>query len=213
MPKRTYALAEGGPKRLELAWKFNWKDLVVKLDGQQIGGPFSKSDLEQQALVTLPDGHILGVKLDRSLHQVDLHVHLDGKPLPGSASHPQTQVKGAYGAIFFIAGVNIILGIGALVFGWQVLTDIGGGIGSVIYGAVFLALGMFVMMQRSRIALGIALALFILDSALILYSSFSTPDKPGFHGLIMRVVIVVLMFRGFGAISELEQSGEQARGV
>jgi hypothetical protein len=213
MPKRTYALAEGGPKRLELVWKFNWNNLVVKLDGQQIGGPFSKADLERQVLVTLPDKSMLGVMLERSLHQVDLHVNLDGKPLPGSASHPQTQLKGAYAAIFFVAGVNIILGIGALAFGWQVLTDIGGGVGSLIYGGVFLALGMFVMMQRSRVALGIALALFVVDSALIMFNAFTGPGEPGFHGVIMRVLVIVFMFRGFAAIGELEQADVQARGV
>lgn len=33
MPKQTYALETGGPKRLEVSWKGLYKDLTIALDG------------------------------------------------------------------------------------------------------------------------------------------------------------------------------------
>jgi hypothetical protein len=205
MPSRKYALAEGGPERLELRWKWNWSQMVVILDGQQIAGPFSKSELERQAIATLPDGSVLGLMLDKTMHAAELHVHLNGTPLPGSASHPGTRLKGAYGAILFIAGINIVLGIGAMTLGWQTLTDIGGGVGSIVYGAVFLVLGLLVMLRHSRIALGIALALFLVDTGLVLFSALAASGAPQIHGVVMRVLIVAFMWRGFEAINDLRE--------
>lgn len=211
MPKRSYALAEGGPRRLELAWKWNWSQMIVNLDGRQIGGPFEKSDLERQAFVTMPDGATLGLMLDTSNRAAELHVNLDGKPVPGSASHPGTRLRAAYCAIFFIGGLNLVLGIGALASGWQPLVNLGGGIGSMVYGGIFIALGCFVV-QRSRVALGVALALYLIDSAFTIYYGLAA-DTPQMHGIVMRVLLTIIMYRGFEAISDLDAADVLPRAV
>jgi hypothetical protein len=35
----------------------------------------------------------------------------NGQPIPGSASDPQTKVKNAYGMVYFVAGLNLVLGL------------------------------------------------------------------------------------------------------
>jgi hypothetical protein len=206
MPKRRYALASGEPKRLELSWKFNWRELVVKLDERQIGGPFFKEDLQRQVFVTMTDGAPLGIMLDTSSRAAELHVTLSGQPLPGSASHPETQVDAAAGAIFVIAALNIILGIGAIVSGWKPLTDIpGAGAGTVAAGAIFLFLGLLVRWQHSKIALGRARFHIIADSVLSILQQAQTMEGNPFRGIVLRIFVIIMMVRGFAAMRKMDQ--------
>ena len=57
-------------------------------------------------------------------------------PLPGSGSDPQQQLAGAWGVIFFIAGLNVLLGLVAFVFQIQFLLNLGIGIEAVATGGV-----------------------------------------------------------------------------
>ena len=44
MPKQSFALEAQGPKRLEIQWKGNWKNVTITLDGEVVGTiPDSKS--------------------------------------------------------------------------------------------------------------------------------------------------------------------------
>lgn len=37
MAKQTYALEPGGPKRLEISWKYGFKDTTITFDGAPVG--------------------------------------------------------------------------------------------------------------------------------------------------------------------------------
>ena len=207
MGKRAYPLAEGGPKRLELTWTANYHDLTVNLDGQKIGGPFMKYEVERQAIVKLPDGSILGVLLDTSGRSGELHVSLDGKPLPGSASHPLTRLRIAASAIFVIGAVNLILGIGSMQAGWPLPISLGGGMVAAIYGGVMLALGLFVLRLQSAIALGFAFGLYLLDGVVAVGVVLMGENfPPAFYPFLFRAAMLGLMWRGFDGISDLKEA-------
>ncbi len=197
MGKRAYPLAEGGPKRLELSWTANYQDLTVILDGQKIGGPFMKYEVEP----------ILGVLLDTSGRSGELHVSLDGKPLPGSASHPLTRLRIAAGAIFLVGAVNLILGIGSMQAGWPLPISLGGGMVAAIYGGVMLALGLFVLRLQSAIALGFAFGLYLLDGiAAIVLVLIGSDFPPAIYPFLFRTAMIGLMWRGFEGISDLKEA-------
>ena len=73
----------------------------------------------------------------------------DGEPLPGSSSDPQTRYKNAYLIVYFIAGLNLLLGVLASLFNVALLQQLGIGFGSILLGFVYLLLGFFVQKKSA----------------------------------------------------------------
>src|SRR5512136_1169573 len=169
MPKREYALERGGDKSLEIFWEGNWKNTTVRLNGNLIGAIPNKAELGTGQIFQLPDGTALRVQLVNN----ELRVLRNDKPLPGSSSDPAAKLAQSFGIIYFIAGLNIVLGFIALIFQVGFLQTLGFGIISVAIGFMFLVLGFFTQ-RRSLIALIIALIIYSLDTVLALLSGFNT---------------------------------------
>lgn len=165
MPKQKYALERGGDKSLEISWKGRWKNTEVRLKGNLIGVIPNQKELRTGQIFQLPDGTSLKVQFFTS----GLRVLRNNKPLPGSSSDPATRLAQSFGSIYFIAGLNIVLGFIALFFQVEFLQTLGFGILSVAIGFIFLVLGFFTQ-RRSRIALIVALIIYGLDCALALFS-------------------------------------------
>ncbi|HET7143114.1 MAG TPA: hypothetical protein VFI68_03750 [Anaerolineales bacterium] len=165
MPKLKYALERGGDKSLEISWKGRFKNTEVRLKGNLIGVIPNKKVLRTGQIFQLPDGTSLKVQFVKS----ELRVLRNDKPLPGSISDPVTRLAQAFGIIYFIAGLNIVLGFIALFFHVEFLQTLGFGIISVAIGIIFLLLGFFTQ-RRSLIALMVALIIYGLDCALALFS-------------------------------------------
>ncbi|MFN2110692.1 MAG: hypothetical protein ACK2UI_13590 [Anaerolineae bacterium] len=200
MAKLTYALEPGGSKRLEISWKGMYKDFMVKLDDEVIGELSGQKELKAGRQFALPDGSSLSVQLVQKLYSAELQILRNGQPLPGSSSDPENRLKNAYGMVFFVAGLNLFLGLIAWLFQVEFLQDIGIGFYSIIFGLVFLVLGFFVK-RRSALALILAIAIFALDALLGLLAggaSYAT-------GLVVRVILIIPMVQGVGAIRALKQ--------
>jgi hypothetical protein len=133
----------------------------------------------------------------------ELQVTRDDQPLPGSASDPKTRFKNAYLIVYFIAGLNLLLGLLASVFNVALLQELGIGFGSILLGLVFLVLGFFVQRQSS-LALILAIVAFIADSLLGVVLSVLQGATPGIAGLLVRVLLLVPMFQGVPAIKTLK---------
>ena len=203
MPKQSYALEAGGKKRLELFWKGMFNNLNVVLDGQSIGVIPNQKALSQGQTFELEDGSTLKVQLVRSLMATEVQVLRDGEPLPGSASDPQSRYKNAYLIVYFIAGLNLLLGVLASLFNVALLQQLGIGFGSILLGFVYLVLGFFVQ-KKSSLALVLAIVLFAADSLFGVVMTVFEGGSPGFAGLIMRVVLLIPMFQGVPAVKALK---------
>ncbi len=156
MPKQSYALEAGGEKRLEISWTPFWKDITVSLDGNSIGTIPNQKALTTGQEFRLPDGSALKVQLVNRVTSTELQVLRNGQPLPGSASDPQTRLKYAYWVVYFVAGLNLVLGLISFLFNVEFLQQIGIGFGSILFGLVFLALGFFTQ-RKSMVALILAI--------------------------------------------------------
>jgi hypothetical protein len=165
MPRLKYALERGGDKSLEISWKGRWKTTEVRLQGKLIGAIPNQKELRAGQILQLPDGTSLKVQLVRS----ELRVLRNDKPLPGSISDPATRLALSFNIIYFIAGLNIVLGFIALGFRVDFLQTLGFGAVSVAIGFMFLVLGFFTQ-RRSLIALIVAIAIYGLDCTLALFS-------------------------------------------
>ena len=202
MPKKSYPLDQEGEKRLTISWKSFWKDFIVKLDGSTIGTLQGQKELLQGKTFALSDGSNLEVKLVRTWSSTTLQILRDGEPLPGSGSDPATKLKQSYGLLYFIGGLNLVLGIIAFLFQVDLLIDLGMGTYSVVVGSIYLLLAFFVQ-RKSKIALGIAIALYGLETMLSLISGVTS-------GVFVRLFFIVFMWPGFKAINELLEKNEQA---
>lgn len=201
MPTKRFSLEHGGPKRLEVSWKMMWKDVKIKLDGVEIGSIQNQKEFTNGRDFTLADGSKLNIKLTRRLLSLDIQLLRDGKPIPRSVSDPAQVLKSSYGTIFFIGGLNILLGFWALLDENMFLHKyIAEGVFNIFYGCVFLILVLFVK-NRSAIALGVAIVIFAIDGLLSLLNASSTIVTV----MMARIGFLLLMAQGFGAIRELKE--------
>lgn len=205
MPTQQYALEPNGPKRLILSWNMFWKNLVVSYDGVVLGSVPSKKELTSGQSFALPDGSAVQVQLVSGFGSTELRLTRNGQPLPGSAADPISRLNTAVGTVFFIAGLNIILGLVAEVFQVSLLQQLGLGISSIIFGLIFLVLGWFVK-RHSLIALFLAIGLFIVDGLLGFVLAAAAGGNPGNAGLVMRVFLIIGMLQGVPALRQLKRS-------
>lgn len=203
MPKQSFALEAGGENRLEISWKGMYKDLTVSLDGNSIGVIPNQKALSAGQEFRSVDGSIIKVQLVSKFMSTELQVLRNGQPLPGSASDPQTKMKNAYGMVYFVAGLNLVLGLVSFLFNVEFLQQIGIGFGSILFGLVFLALGFFVQ-RKSTVALILAIVIFALDGIVGFFLAVSQGYNPGSGGIIARIFLLIPMIQGVGAIKALK---------
>jgi hypothetical protein len=209
MPTLKYALEPGGDKRLVIDWKPFWKDVSVTLDGKPVGVVPDQKALSAGREFSLPDASVLKVQLVRNFFGARFQVLWNGIPLPGSASDPAAMVKTAAGIVYFIAGLNLVLGLLVLLFNIDFLAQIGIGWFNIVWGFIFLVLAYFVG-RRSVVALIIAIVLFALDGLAGFFLAILNGNNPGAGGLIFRVVLLVPMFQGIAAIRTTQKGPKPA---
>lgn len=205
MPKQTYAFEPNGPKRLEVSWKAFFKEITVRLDGLIIGRIEDRDALRVGQEFRLNDGSLVKVQLAYNLAGSELQVTRNGQPLPGSASSPETRIKTAAAVIYFIAGINLLLGILSLLVRSELLESLGAGWFSLVYGGFFLAMGILVG-RKSLWALIAALVVYLVDSVLGLVLIFMSGGSPSVFNIMMRIILIVPLFQGIGAIREARKS-------
>lgn len=205
MPKLTLALEPGGPKRLEIQWKGLYKNTTITLDGVQLGTVLDQRLLRAGQELPLTDGSLLRLHLVSNLAGTELRVTRNGDPLPGSASNPETKVNTAAGLIFFVAGLNLVLGIIGLLTRSEFLATLGIGWYSIIFGAFFLVMG-FLVKKRSMVALILSIVVFSLDALLGVVSSVAMGGSVAIGGFVFRLFLIILMAQGVGAIKALKKS-------
>lgn len=203
MPSQTFALEQGGPKRLEISWKAFWKEITIRMDGSLVGVIPGQKELREGQQFRLPDGSDLHIQLIQGLTS-ELRVLRDGKPLPGSGSDPRIRLRQAYGVLYFVGGISLLVGLAASLFQWELMLEIGFNWVTAIVGAIFLVLAFFVQ-RRSLAALWAAVILYGADIILSVFGGNFTVAN-----LLVRVVFLVMMIGGFRAIKELKAESSPA---
>jgi hypothetical protein len=101
-----------------------------------------------------------------------------------------------------VAVLNVVVGLLVEATGADFLRGIGAGWPSVFAGLVYGFLAWLVR-GRSIVALGVAVALFVLDGIFVLASAAQAGGTPPVGGLVARVFFLIPMLRGFPALREL----------
>lgn len=203
MPSQTFAFEPKGPRCLEISWAAFWKNITVKFNGNVVGTMADQKELKAGREFDLPDGSRIHVQLITTVLSVDLRVLRNGQPLPGSNADPSVRHQAAYTIIYFIAGLNIVLGIIAVLTQSLFLYQIGISEISILYGALFAALGYFTR-RGSLIALILAIVLFAVDGLTGVFSAVSQGYNPSTPGVIGRIFLIWPMIQGISAMRELK---------
>lgn len=206
MATKHYALDRNGPKRLEISWKWNYKNIAVQFDGDEIVNIRGRKELKLGQSFKLDNGQELQLKLKREhfYSALKLDIVVNGRPVPGSFFHPALVLMRSYSSIFILA-IGVLAGGIFISSAWIIA-----------FGLVYFLLGIFVM-RRSATALIIALIL--LGSAslyLIVLLLYFVQDWQFFVKFVLDVVIilaslgflpvflVIAMYSGLEAIKQLK---------
>lgn len=199
MPERTFATVPGGPQRITCRWEgLSFKNFQVIVDGQEIGRFEDKIALSRGGTFRMPEGSELFVQFAQTFGGGELKVLINGSPAPGSDADPAQAKKSAAGLVYFLGGLNLLLGALAMA-GVQFLINIGLGVFTAALGALYLALG-YLTGRGSRVALGIAMGIFAVDGVLSLIGSVGAGGSPPIGALVFRVSILMGLGRTFAAM-------------
>jgi hypothetical protein len=204
MPSKRYALERDGPERLEVSWSGGFKDLSFTLDGSVLALFATPDELGAQRILPVPDGSRLEVVFAKYGPFPELRISRDGVALPGSPMDPHFQVGQASMVLYIVAGLNAALGVVAALLDITFLKASGIGWPSVVAGAVYA--GLAALVQRgSALALGFAVALFILDGVFTFVLAAQAKVAPPIGSIVMRIFFLLPMIRAFAGISELKK--------
>src|SRR5688500_9235251 len=110
MPLYKYPLEKGGPKLVEVSWKGNYKDFVVRLGEEEVGKLTDRAAVKEGETFDLPNGDKLFIQLRTSFTTHELVILYNGKPLPGSGSDPAHQLKNCAYAIYVFGIIALMMG-------------------------------------------------------------------------------------------------------
>ena len=203
MPTKTYPFQEEGPDRLELSWRGGFKDFTVTVDGLQVNAEtWNSKQVQAGQRIELPDGSMLLIKQERNFFGNELRVVKDGKPLPGSGSHPKTRAKTASIILFVVAGFTLFAVLAFYAteneFDWV------SGVSVLIY----LGLGLLVR-RGSLAALWTGIILFGLHSLLWIGINLAVGEFPIIFTVI-RVLLIGAMVKAIPAMKQLKALREES---
>jgi len=204
MPRKRYALEREGPRRLEVTWQNPWKNMSVRLDGQELGIIPTRQDMLAGRQFILPDGSTLEVKLVKRSIDTELHLVRDGRPVPGSYTDPLARFKLAYGIVLGITALYLGGGAVSAITHSAFLQRIGVGTNAMILGAIWAILAYFVK-RRSGVALGGAAVALLTDMLLSLIVPIIGGRMPGLLGFAVRGALAFPLFDGIEALSQLRE--------
>lgn len=193
MSNIQFASVPGGEKDVTIAstrvdkttehYVVSYKDKVLSEfdSGLLIGG----------TTVKLPDGRELCLFFRQSIASSRvLDMTLDGKPVEQAPGSIRNQLGYVYGFIFFIGGLNLVLGLVQVLTGNRFLFGIGLNIVSVGFGIIWIILGLFIM-RKSLTALVIAMVLYI---AMVLTNYIAAMGKGHTTAISLALPALIVLY-------------------
>ncbi len=209
MPKQTYQLEPNGPARLEISWAPLWKNISIKLDGEEIGTFASQAEFLTGKEFVLPDGKKLTIRLARTMLGSDIHISYNGKPLPGTSAHPETRVRSSYMLLYFWGGLEVIFGILMMVSSKSYSLTSYNTI-SMALGLVYILLARLVQ-KRNLWALIASIVLFVGSAAYEVLVTMSAGGSPDMFRLLIQAFLVYYLYQGIGALKKVNEENPNSQ--
>lgn len=156
-----FASVPGGEKDVRVEWG-KVKEKETRIAVEYRGSPverFDEKELEAGKTVAIPDAGTLRLFYRKTLLTGKfLDAEMNGKPVEEAPGSVGRQLTGLWGLLFFLGGTNVLLGLIQAVTGDDTLFGLGFTFLSVIAGAVWIVLAVFIM----RKSLGALIAMFVI---------------------------------------------------
>jgi hypothetical protein len=188
--------------RIERKWP--WSNVIITLEGREIGRFNSLKDLKEPQILKTPIGDI-SVELKPRLGFEAWH---NGEILEGSVSDPTQSWRVGYQIAIGLGVFNMLIGLLAMTSKSAFLTAMGASPYSFVFGVVLLFLGRWSLQRRSSIALWLATFLFGADGMLGFLFLLSAHVSPNIGGVLVRASFVFGMAQGAMAAAKLDAEEE-----
>ncbi len=207
MPHKTYFLDTEKKEKLELQWKGSYKDFTIKLDNNELDIIKTKKELKNGREFVAGYNKKLEIRLVRQLGIIPcIEILFNDKPVPGTMTDPQRQLNGIFNFILFIALLYIISGIAGLISGIPAFSDHGIGLNSIIYGVLFIMMGLIINKKQSMFALIAVVSLIGLDIIFVLIriAEYEVKSNP-WPTIVIKMLLMLYLCKGFSAIMRSRQ--------
>lgn len=209
MPKQDFVFEPNGPRRLEISWGMFWKNIVIRLDGEELDTFATQNEFRQGREYKLDDGSVLAIRLVNSLMGQNVQVTRNGKPLPGTMQHPETRIRSSFVLLYFIGGYKILFGIIGLALNGVDFSVLSRNFIDIFIGLVFILLATLVR-RRSVIALIAGIALFAGDALYSVYTLYQAGQQQNLlFNLLIQVFLIYYLYQGVGAIKKEREEREK----
>ena len=208
MPKQDYAFEPNGPRRLEISWGMFWKNIIIRLDGEELDTFAGQNEFRQGKEYKLDDGSVLSIRLVNSLMGQDMQVTRNGKPLPGTMQDPATRIRSSFVLLYFVGGWKILEGILGLAMNGVDFSVVSRNFIDIFVGLVFILLATLVR-RRSMIALIAGIALFAGDALYTAYTLYQAGQQQNVFNLLIQAFLIYYLYQGVGAIKKEREETEK----
>jgi hypothetical protein len=204
MPTKTFYLDKESTEPIIINHGYNWKNLTITKDGAVIGQVENARELKKGRSFHFAEGRVLFIQLKQKWGYIpQVEILLNGSPIPGSGTEPNTQVRQAYNLLFFITAFNVGLGVIAELISINFLKTLGMGYGTIVIGLFFGLFGYLVKYKLSLGALYGAIGLMILDIIFTLVYAADTGGNP-VSGLMMKGMFTFVLLNGIAALKKVK---------
>ncbi len=207
MPHKIYFLSTEKKEKLDLYWKGSYKDFTIKLDNNELGVIRTKKELTQGREFAVGYNKKLEIRLVRQLGILPcLEILLNGKPVPGIRTDPKRQLADIFYFILFVAALYIISGLAGLISDITAFSDHGIGLNSIIYGVLFILMGLIINKRQSMFALIAVISLLGLDIIFVLIriAEYGVESNPWLT-IAIRMLFMLYLCKGLSALMKLRQ--------
>jgi len=207
MPHKVYFLNTEKKEKLDLYWKGSFKDFTVKLDNNELGVIKTKKELKEGREFVTGYNKKLRIRLFMQLGIIPcIEILFNDNPVPGTATDPKRQLTDIFYFVLFIAVLNIVSGLISLIFDITAFSDHGIGLNSIIYGVLFIMMGLIINKRQSMFALIAVISLLGLDIIFVLIriAEYGVQSNP-WPTIVIKMSFMLYLCKGFSAIMRIRQ--------
>ena len=207
MPHKVYFLNTEKKEKLDLYWKGSFKDFTIKLDNNELGVIKTKKELKEGREFITGHNKKLEIRLVMQLGIFPcIEILFNGKPVPGTMTDPKRQLTDIFYFVLFIAVLYIVSGLAGLIFDIPAFSDHGIGLNSIIYGILFMMMGLIINKRQSMFALIAVISLLGLDIIFVLIrvAEYGVKSNP-WPTIVIKMLFMLYLCRGFSALMRLRQ--------
>jgi hypothetical protein len=179
--------------------------MEVRLDGQLIGKFQGQSDLKNGKTYRLAGGSILNIALVPGIYRNELRVTLNGKTVPGSGGDPGLRARAAIGVLYFIGGLDLLIGLFSILFDAEMLRNLGIGPYHIVVGLIFVVLA-FLAQRQTPYVVWVAAAIFVVDSVIGVVTTLNRGLPLSTGGLIFRAILLATLVQAIPVMDGLKKA-------